>query len=149
MFLHADTLLPSPVRPLLESALSDPEVVGGRFDLRLDREEWVYRLLARMINLRSRLTKIATGDQAIFVRREVFEKMGGFAELPLMEDVEFSVRLKRVGKVACLRDCVLTSARRWEQGGPFRMILLMWGLRLLYFLGVHPRHLVGLYGNVR
>ena len=91
-----------------------------------------------MISLRSRLTRVATGDQAIFVRRTVFEALGGFPEIPIMEDVAFCRALKRQGRIACLRSRVVSSARRWEQNGPVRTILLMWALKLLYLAGVSP-----------
>jgi rSAM/selenodomain-associated transferase 2 len=149
LFLHADTLLPPEAREAIESALKDAQVVGGRFDIRLDRKGWLYRLVASMVNLRSRATKIATGDQAIFVRRVVFQQIGQYSEIPLMEDVDLSRRLKRAGRVACLRHQVGTSARRWEQKGPLRTIFLMWGLRFLYFMGVNPVRLQQLYLDVR
>lgn len=149
LFLHADTRLPATARSAVASALADEGTVGGRFDVRLDQHRRVFRLLAFAINWRSRLTKIATGDQAIFVRRRVFEAMRGFKEIPLMEDVDFSRRLRRRGKVACLRECVITSARRWQRHGPWKTIALMWTLRLLYFLGVSPARLKALYQDAR
>ena len=149
VFLHADTLLPPTAADDIRAALSDPDVVGGRFDARLDRDRGLYRLVSRMMNWRSRLTGIATGDQAIFVRRNVFEAIGGFPDIPIMEDVAFSKRLKQMGRVAALRSCVVTSARRWERHGPVRTVLLMWGLRLLFFLGVSPERLHRLYSDVR
>ncbi len=149
LFLHADTVLPPETKRVIQEALSDPQVVGGRFDIRLDRAGWLYGLVAFLVNLRSRLTKIATGDQAIFVRREVFEQIGGFSEIPLMEDVEFSRRLKKLGKIACLHKKVVTSARRWERRGPIKTILLMWRLRFLYFMGVSPDRLKSYYVDVR
>ena len=102
-----------------------------------------------MISLRSRLTRVATGDQAIFVRRAVFERLGGFPEMPLMEDVAFCRILKRQGRIACLRSRVVSSARRWEQNGPVRTILLMWALKLLYLAGVQPATLKRLYSEAR
>jgi rSAM/selenodomain-associated transferase 2 len=149
LFLHADTILSPETEKVIQEALFDPRVVGGRFDIRLDHAGWLYGLVAFLVNLRSRLTKIATGDQAIFVRREVFERIGGFSEIPLMEDVEFSLRLKRLGKIACLRQKVVTSARRWERRGPIKTILLMWRLRFLYFIGVSPDRLGSYYADVR
>lgn len=149
LFLHADTLLPAEAKKAIQNVLSDPNVVGGRFDIRLDRAGWLYSLVAFMVNLRSRLTKIATGDQAIFVRRHVFDQIGGFAQIPLMEDVEFSQRLKRHGKIACLRNRVVTSARRWERHGPMKTVLLMWRLRFLYFMGVSPDRLKRYYVDAR
>ncbi len=149
LFLHADTLLHLEAKWVIQEVLFDPQVVGGRFDIRLDRAGWLYGLVAILVNFRSRLTKVATGDQAIFVRREVFERIGGFSEISLMEDVEFSKSLKRLGKIACLRKKVVTSARRWERHGPLKTILLMWRLRFLYFIGVSPDRLRSYYVDIR
>jgi rSAM/selenodomain-associated transferase 2 len=149
LFLHADTLPPVVAKEIIQEALSDPQIVGGRFDIRIDRPGWLYRLVASLINLRSRLTRIATGDQAIFVRRNVFERIGGFSEIPIMEDVEFSRRLKRAGGIACLHARVTTSARRWANHGPLKTILLMWKLRFLYYVGVSPDSLKRYYVDVR
>ncbi len=141
LFLHADTVLPPGVHEAIASALRTPDVVGGRFDVRFDSGRPALRLVAAMMNLRSRASGIATGDQAIFVRRRIFEALGGYPDIPLMEDVEFSRRVKRQGRVACLRLRVTTSARKWQQEGVFRTILLMWTLRLLYCAGAHPARL--------
>ncbi|WP_447974401.1 TIGR04283 family arsenosugar biosynthesis glycosyltransferase [Nitrospira sp. Kam-Ns4a] len=149
LFLHADTRLPDDARGAIEQALRDPACVGGRFDVRFDRDCGAAWLVSHLMNLRSRWTGIATGDQAIFVRREVFERLGGFADVPLMEDVDFSRRLKRAGRLVPLRSTVVTSFRRWEACGPVRTILLMWLLRFLYWLGVSPHRLQHLYGHVR
>jgi rSAM/selenodomain-associated transferase 2 len=141
LFLHADTTLPPNARPAILDALRTPGVVGGRFDIRFDNPRRTFALIAAMMNLRSRLTGISTGDQAIFVRRQVYEALGGYADIPLMEDVEFSRRLKRQGRLACLGLCAVTSARKWEREGALRTILLMWTLRFLYFVGVRPARL--------
>ena len=106
----------------------------------------MFRVIETMMNLRSRATGIATGDQAIFIRRGAYEALGGYAQQPLMEDIEFSARALRLGRPACLRQRVRTSARRWERGGITRTILLMWRLRLAYFLGADPRWLALAYG---
>jgi hypothetical protein len=95
------------------------------------------------------LTRISTGDQAIFVRRPTFERLGGFSDVPIMEDIEFSIRLKRAGGIAAISDRVTTSFRRWERQGPIRTILLMWSLRFLYWIGVSPRRLARFYAAVR
>lgn len=122
-----------------------PGAVWGRFDVRLSGEQWWARMIEFAMNLRSRLTGIATGDQAIFVRRGVFGRLGGFPELPLMEDIAISRRLKRLARPICLRARVTTSSRRWETQGWVRTVLLMWRLRLAFALGVSPARLVRLY----
>ncbi len=149
LFLHADTRLPAEARQTVERILNDPACVGGRFDVRFENDRGLAWLIARLISLRSRMSGIATGDQALFVRRSAFEQLGGFADLPIMEDVEFTRRLKRAGRVAPLRARVVTSYRRWERCGALQTICLMWALRLLYWLGVHPNRLKDLYASVR
>ena len=149
LFLHADTWLPPDAKTAIQAAMSDPACVGGRFDLRFERDAGPAWLISRLINLRSRWTGIATGDQAIFVRRQVFEQVGGFSAIPIMEDVDFTRRLKGAGRIACLRSKVITSYRRWDACGPIRTILLMWFLRFLYWIGVSPRQLSQLYSHVR
>ncbi|MFM8551172.1 MAG: TIGR04283 family arsenosugar biosynthesis glycosyltransferase [Nitrospiraceae bacterium] len=149
LFLHADTRLPENAKHAIVGALQEPDCPGGRFDLRFDRDCPLSRLIAFMINLRSRVSGIATGDQAIFVRRSVFERMGGFAPIPLMEDIDLTRRLNRMGPIACLRARVVTSFRRWEARGPIRTILLMWLLRFLYWTGVSPHTLSHWYSHAR
>ncbi|MEW6247400.1 MAG: TIGR04283 family arsenosugar biosynthesis glycosyltransferase [Nitrospirota bacterium] len=149
LFLHADTLLPREAKDAILDALRDPACIGGRFDVRFDRDSRLGRAIGTMMNLRSRLTGIATGDQAIFVRRTVFDRLGGYADIPLMEDIDFTDRLRRMGRVAALSATVVTSYRRWDACGPLRTILLMWTLRLLYWLGVNPHRLKDFYVAVR
>ena len=149
LFLHADTLLPNDARLEITNALADPAVVAGRFDVRFDRDTLLSRTIARLMNLRSRWTGMMTGDQALFVRTSTFRTLGGFAAIPLMEDLELSRRLKRAGTVAALRIQVVTSYRRWAHCGPIRTIVRMWGLRLLYWLGVSPHRLARYYRPVR
>lgn len=149
LFLHADTRLPAEARQAIEQALADPACVGGRFDVRFECDAGLPWLISRLISLRSRWNRIATGDQAIFVRREVFLNLGGFADIPIMEDVEFSRRLKRAGPIAPLRARVVTSYRRWERCGALRTIFLMWTLRFLYWIGVPPSRLHRFYTAVR
>ena len=149
LFLHADTSLPATARADVEGSMTDPGCVGGRFDIRLDSTRPLLRIVGRMISLRSRLTRVATGDQGIFVRRAVFERLGGFPEIAIMEDVAFSRALKKEGRIACLGSRVVSSARRWEQNGPVRTILLMWALKLLFLAGVRPATLKRLYGEAR
>lgn len=149
LFLHADTRLPDTARSDIRERMDDPRCVGGRFDIRLDSQRPLLKLVGRLISFRSRLTRVATGDQALFVRRAVFERLGGFPEIPIMEDVAFSRALKREGRIACLGSRVVSSARRWERNGPVRTILLMWALKLLYLAGVPPPRLKRLYDDVR
>ena len=149
VFLHADSSLPHRARALIEQALTNPAVVGGRFDVRFDRPSIWGRIISAFMNARSRLSRISTGDQAMFVRRPIFEQLGGFADIPIMEDIDFSTRLKRAGETAAIRERVTTSFRRWERQGPFRTILLMWSLRFLYWIGVSPHRLAGWYAAVR
>jgi rSAM/selenodomain-associated transferase 2 len=149
LFLHADTHLPYDARAIIETALADQKMVGGRFDVRFDHPSMWGTIISRMMNWRSRLSGIATGDQALFVRRHIFEQLGGFADMPVMEDIDFSRRLKRKGATAALTATVTTSFRRWEQQGPLRTILLMWRLRFLYWIGVGPQTLSRWYGLVR
>jgi rSAM/selenodomain-associated transferase 2 len=149
LFLHADTLVPNGFAHAVIEACAHPEVIGGRFDVTLEPSTPLLWLTAELINRRSRLSRIATGDQAIFIRRDLFERLGGYADIPLMEDIDLSRRMKRAGRVACLRQRVTTSARRWQQHGVVRTILLMWTLRALYFLGVSPARLQRVYGTTR
>ncbi len=134
LFLHADTTLPERADAHLLQALSQGHV-WGRFDVRIDGRPRMLAVVAAMMNLRSRWTGIATGDQAIFMRRETFAQVGCFAPQPLMEDIDMSQRLRAVGPPACLRQRVLTSGRRWEQRGVWRTIVLMWRLRWRYWRG--------------
>ena len=144
LFLHADTLLPG--NWLDEVALARLQGrVWGRFDVRLSGGAWQLRLVETLMNLRSRWSGIATGDQAIFVSGSVFRETGGFPEKPLMEDLDLSARLLRQGRPYCSRQKVLTSSRRWEEEGILRTILLMWRLRFLYWLGVPAEKLVRSY----
>jgi rSAM/selenodomain-associated transferase 2 len=149
LFLHADTLLPDGAFDAVRRALADPAVVGGRFRVALDPPGFPFRLIAASINLRDRLLGGFTGDQAVFVRSAVFRRMGGYAALPLMEDLDFAARLRREGRVARLAPPVVTSARRWQRHGVLRTILLMWALRLLYRAGAPPRWLAAFYRDAR
>jgi len=144
VFLHADTRLPALADALIINALW--VYAWGRFDVQIEGAHPLLGLVACAMNLRSRLTGIATGDQAIFVRRDMFVD---FPEIPLMEDIAFSRAMKRVGAPACLRDRVTTSGRRWEARGVLRTIFLMWRLRLLYALGVEPQRLARDYADQR
>ena len=141
LFLHADTRLPENADRLIAEGL-DRGHDWGRFDVGFDSGV-LLRVVATLMNLRSRLTGIATGDQAIFVRRQAFDAAGGFPFIPLMEDIALSARLKRVSRPFALHARVTTSARRWREYGTLRTVLLMWRLRLAYFFGVDPRRLAG------
>lgn len=145
LFLHADARLPAESFRAMQAAMRDPTIVGGRFDLAYETSEWPYPWLARLGNWRSRLTRIFTGDQTIFIRRAAFETLGGYPEIPLMEDVELSRRLSRLGRVACLRAPVVGSTRKLRREGVYRTILLMLCLRTLHALGVAPERLHRLY----
>ena len=145
LFLHADTALPPDAHHLIARHLA----LGhdwGRFDVRIDSPRMLLAVVSWMMNERSHLSGIVTGDQGIFVRRELFERVGGFAALPLMEDVALSKVLRREGRPARIRDRVTTSARRWETRGIWRTITLMWRIRSDYFFGVDPAALAVRYG---
>jgi rSAM/selenodomain-associated transferase 2 len=144
LFLHADTVLPADA-PLLVLHAVDRGAAWGRFDVAIEGADPMLALVAMLMNARSRATGIATGDQAMFVRREAFEAAGGFAPIPLMEDVALSRALRRGSRPACLRTRVLTSGRRWERQGTLRTVLRMWRLRLAYALGADPHRLARQY----
>jgi rSAM/selenodomain-associated transferase 2 len=145
LFLHADTRLPPEADRLILDGLARSGRCWGRFDVRLSGTLPVLRMVEGLMNLRSRLTGVATGDQAIFVARETFEAIGRYREIPLMEDIALSASLKRVGRPLCLRAPVVTSSRRWERDGVWRTILFMWRLRVAYFFGADPRRLAKRY----
>lgn len=144
LFLHVDTQLPTAL-PDLNLALQGSNKVWGRFNVRiLGHSRWLIPI-AWLMNWRSRLTGIVTGDMALFVSRDAFSQVGGFPEQPLMEDIELSKRLRRLSRPLCLRQRVTTSGRRWDQRGTWRTVLLMWRLRWLYWRGVSPETLARLY----
>lgn len=149
VFVHADTQLPMNARIQIEQALLDPTYVGGRFDVQFEPDTRWGRIISCMMNWRSRWSGIATGDQAIFVRRACFEQLGGFSDVPIMEDIDFTRRLKRAGRIAALQSSAVTSYRRWEQGGPLKTIARMWLLRGLYWMGISPHALTRMYVHVR
>jgi len=147
IFVHADTLMPPSFAADITAALADPAIVGGRFDLRLDDGAPLLRLIGWLISVRSRFSRTGTGDQAIFVRREVFERLGGYRDIAVCEDLDLARRLKRAGRVACLRSRVTTSARRWRQGGVLATTMRMWFVRAAFLLGVSPARLAHLYNR--
>jgi rSAM/selenodomain-associated transferase 2 len=146
LFLHADTRLPADADRLIRDGLAQSGRAWGRFDVTIDGAHPLLPLVAASMNLRSRLTGITTGDQTLFVTRDAFTAAGGYPEIALMEDISFARSLKRVSRPLCLRTRVTTSGRRWESRGVLRTVLLMWRLRLAYFLGATPDDLARRYG---
>ena len=147
LFLHADSRLPEAADRLVLQGLAASGLAWGRFDVRIAGSHPLLRAVEAMMNLRSRLTHICTGDQGIFVRRETFDAAGGYPAQVLMEDIAISSRLRRLSAPLCLRQPCLTSARRWESRGVLRTVVLMWWLRLQYALGVAPARLARTYAR--
>jgi len=141
LFLHIDTRLPQHWSTAIESCKQP----WGRFDLSLSGKHWLFRIIEKAINLRSRMTSVATGDQVLFFRRDFFQQLDGFAEIALMEDIAISKKARQRTAPACLSQQVTTSSRRWEQNGIFKTILLMWLLRFAYWAGIKPDRLHRLY----
>lgn len=144
LFLHVDSVLPPGAADDIRESIGRVRL-WGCFDIRLSGRHFLFRIIERLMNWRSRFTSIATGDQGIFVRSDVYRVLDGFKPMPLMEDIELSRRLKWFGKPVCLPGPLVTSSRRWEQNGIVRTIFLMWTLRLLYWLGVSPTRLARWY----
>lgn len=150
LFLHGDCLLPSNAVRLMARELSDKQVTGGCFLIAFpESSAWSLRLIAKGINGRTLMTRTGTGDQAIFVRREIYESLGGFKAWPLFEDVDLVTRMKRRGRFIVLHTCVTISPRRWIAHGPWRTTLLMYGLRIGYWLGISPIKLKEWFVDVR
>lgn len=149
LFLHADTHLPPGFARAIVEGLTEHGAVWGRFDVRFDEGGPLLRLIAWLISTRSRLTRVGTGDQAIFVRREIFDQLGGFREALLFEDIDLCRRLKRRGRMVIPAEPVLTSSRRWIAGGAIRTSFLMWGLKLAYLAGVSSDRLARFYRDAR
>ncbi len=145
LFLHIDTILPDDGLAAIINSINPGDSVWGRFDVRLSGNRKSFRVIETMMNWRSRMSGIATGDQAIFITRNLFQRIHGFADIPLMEDVEICRRLKKTRSPVCLQQRVVTSSRRWELGGTFKTIWLMWRLRLAYWLGADPNSLARQY----
>ena len=145
LFLHADNRLPPNADELIADGLATSGISWGRFDVTIRGRHPLFRVISSAMNLRSRITGIATGDQAIFVTRALFERAGGFPELRLMEDIALSSILKRFERPLCLRERVITSGRRWEKQGIWRTLVLMWQLRFAYWRGVDPDELAARY----
>lgn len=142
-FLHSDTVVSDGASDAVSKALSNNQ--WGRFDIHLSGDILVFRVIERLINLRSCWSGIATGDQGIFLHSALFEKVGGFPDIPLMEDVAISKLLKKEGRPVCLKQQLITSSRRWEECGVIKTVFLMWWLRLLYWAGVSPKYIAQLY----
>lgn len=149
LFLHADTELPAEADRAIFRALADGPRCWGRFDVQIAGSHLLLPLIATLMNWRSRLTGICTGDQAIFVTRAAFSALDGFAPIALMEDIEFSRRARTLSAPVALPQRATTSGRRWERGGTLRTMLLMWRLRLAYFFGADPDDLARRYREVR
>jgi rSAM/selenodomain-associated transferase 2 len=149
LFLHADSHLPPNGLEQIRSAMHNPEIVGGHFSVQLDDSQYPYPLITWGINTRSRLTGIFTGDMGIFIRRQAFLRLGGYPDQPLMEDLELSRQMSRLGRIAFLRDRVVTSSRRWQKRGPWLTVALMQILRTSYWCGVPARTLAQWYRAVR
>jgi rSAM/selenodomain-associated transferase 2 len=145
LFLHADTKLPDVAEIKIARGLADNRHAWGRFDVRISGRHFMLKVVSRLMNLRSRLTGIATGDQAMFVTRSAFDAVGGFPDQPLMEDIELSKRLLALSRPVCIARRVTTSGRRWETRGVWRTILLMWRLRWDYWRGVPAQQLAEAY----
>lgn len=141
LFLHMDTRLP----PHWMQQIQQCQSGWGRFDVRLSGQHWFFRIIEKAMNLRSRLTSVATGDQVLFFRRDLFNQLAGYPEIPLMEDIAMSKIARKVIAPACIRDTVMTSSRRWEKNGIVATILLMWFMRLAYWMGIKPETLHRLY----
>lgn len=145
LFLHIDTCMPSDFADQIMQVFENPNTLWGRFDVKFTSNRGLFRVIAACMNLRSHLTGVATGDQAIFMRREVFDQLQGYACIPLMEDIELSKRLRSLSWPARIKQRAITSERRWQQNGIARTIVFMWWLRLLYFFGVKPEKIARMY----
>ena len=142
-FLHADTSISENAIKTIQESLNKYD--WGRFNIKLSGSNFLFRIIENMINIRSCLSCVATGDQGIFVKRKTFESIGGYSEIPLMEDVALSNKLKNVSRPVCVKEMLTTSSRRWENKGIIKTTLLMWYLRFLYWIGVSPNTLANLY----
>lgn len=142
-FLHADTLIPANATETIEKELTKND--WGRFNIKLSGSHILFRVIEGMINIRSCWVSVATGDQGIFVKKALFDSVNGYSNLPLMEDIDLSKKLKKLSKPACLKECLITSSRRWQNNGILTTIILMWRLRFLYWIGVSTNKLAKLY----
>ncbi|MDG2118125.1 MAG: glycosyltransferase family 2 protein, partial [Gammaproteobacteria bacterium] len=145
VFLHADTHLPADFELIISKTLSNSSFLWGWFGVSFDADGLSYSVIAKLMNVRARLTSVSTGDQTLVVNRKFFREVKGFADIPIMEDIELTSRLRRYAKPQVISGFVTTSARRWQKEGVLRTIVLMWSLRFLYFIGISPRKLVNYY----
>jgi rSAM/selenodomain-associated transferase 2 len=145
LFLHADSVLPESCVAAISAGIDSTNRGWGRFNIRLTGDRFLFRVVEWFMNTRSRLTGIATGDQGIFVEQKLFDSVGGFPDIPLMEDVALSVSLKQIERPICLKATIATSSRRWEQHGAWPTIWLMWRLRYAYWRGADPSALAKIY----
>ena len=145
VFLHADTTLPSSALISIKQALSKKNITWGRFNVSFTNQKLIYKIIAWFMNKRSCLTGIVSGDHALFVKREVYFECGGFSDIPIMEDIDISKKLKKYSKPICLTDKVTTSARKWEKNGVLNTIFLMWRLRFLFYIGIPADKLAKYY----
>ena len=146
IFLHADTRLPENALQMIQQEIGSANQ-WGRFDVQLSGNSFMLKMIAQMMNWRSRLTGIATGDQTIFVTSRAFDKVGQYPEINLMEDIALCKALKKISPPICLKAKVMGSSRRWERNGIYKTILLMWSIRLRYYFGADPQTLAFLYNN--
>lgn len=147
LFLHVDTFFSATAMDSLQRIFEQQDTKWGRFNVRLSGNHLLFKLIAGLMNLRSRLTRIATGDQAMFVRKDIFQQVAGFPNIVLMEDISLSRKLRKIAAPCCLTDTVTTSSRRWRKHGVIKTIFMMWSLRLGYFLGVSPVTLAKRYNR--
>lgn len=150
LFLHADTFLPPKAFPKIIAAISDKRFTGGAFDLKITNNKWIFRVISLAASLKHRMTRVPYGDQAIFILRSYFENIGGYAPVPLMEDVELMRRVKRQGgRIVILPETVTTSSRKWENDGIFYTVIRNWLIQTLYLAGVPSERLVRYYYKVK
>ncbi|VAW93181.1 Glycosyl transferase, family 2 [hydrothermal vent metagenome] len=144
LFLHSDTYLPNSADTIIINALTKNKI-WGRFNVELSNNRFIFRTIAWLMNLRSKITKLATGDQAIFINKKIFNNIKGYPDIPLMEDIALCKNLRKKYSCVCLSNKIITSSRRWEKNGIYHTIILMWRIRALYYFGVSPKRLAELY----
>ncbi|MCW9030480.1 MAG: TIGR04283 family arsenosugar biosynthesis glycosyltransferase [Gammaproteobacteria bacterium] len=144
-FLHADSVISENAIKNIQFNLNEQNKDWGRFNIKLSGLHYMFRIIEKMINFRSCLSSIATGDQGIFIKRKVFDDVGGYSNIPLMEDIDISKKLRAQSRSVCIKETLTTSSRRWEKNGILSTILLMWRLRFLYWLGISADKLASQY----